>query len=117
MSEQPNDTGSSEPHVTHTDPPVLVTPPAAPAAPQQPAQQPPAQSPAPQQNGPQNGGTDLSGLTQQIAALPEQIVSAIREAVQPPKAPEQPAATPPANGGGHSEPGKPKSFAEWWFGK
>lgn len=100
---------------------------------QPPQQQPPAhQPPAPQQQ-----PLDLSGVMQQLQALPEQISKAVREAVTPPKAPSTRSA--PAQGDGSStqthnngnttnsqqnhgnsgsgttSPGKRKSFADWWF--
>lgn len=110
MSDQPSNPPADQPHVTHTDPPQLVVPAQPPTPASQPQTPPPAQPPAPASNGPQNGAQDLSGLTQQIAALPEQIVSAIREAVQPPKPADTPPAQPPAD-----QPGKKKSFGDWWF--
>lgn len=72
-------------------------------------------APAPQ-NPPSNDAGGNNSLQTSIDALPEKIVNGIREAFQTPK----PEATPPANEPPkeeHPEPGKPRSFADWWIGK
>ena len=66
---------------------------------------------------------DLSGLIDAVNAIPEKVADAVKE--MKPEPPAQPA--PPKEEAKeeakeetktetHSEPGKPKSFADWWFG-
>lgn len=92
--------------------------------------------PTPVQNSsppPRHGGEiDLSSLSNEIAALPERIANAVREAVTPPK-PPKPKAEPKEETKSESDE-KPKedqtkvpgdrehklgssSFGEWWFGR
>ena len=64
---------------------------------------------------------DISSLTTAIAALPEQIVNAVREAITPPKTPTR-TTTPktvdkPATEPSETKPPGHKTFSEWWFGR
>lgn len=111
MSDNP--TGTEQP----SEQPPQTPPQTPPTPPQTPPQTPPAQ-PHPNDDSTRQGGSDgLKALQTEMAALPERIVSAIREATQPPKQPETPAAPQtPKEPAQTQTPGK-KSFAEWWFGK
>lgn len=102
-----------------------------------PAATPPAQPPAQQStqqsagNGPSNQDGPIQRLETAIAAMPEQIANALREAAPkqpqkqtPPPAKQQPSSAQQGSGSQSSGtpatqqavPGKKKSFSEWWFG-
>ncbi len=106
-------------------PVATETPPESPPATSQPSSQPSTnpetQSPAPppSTSSPAPSGTptpatsrnDNGDVIAAINAMPERITNALREALQPAK----PAETPPPATSTPNEPGKPKSFSEWWF--
>lgn len=86
---------------------------------------PPAHSSAPTNTPP--ALPDFSGITTQLAALPEQIAKSVREAIGTPKTPDKPADKPeekaadkptetakPTETVKPTTPGK-KSFRDWWF--
>jgi hypothetical protein len=123
MSTQPE----TAPQQTPTDP----TP--APQAPQNPPPNPQPQSPPPAPQNPDQAARvasdatrnlldarSLTQLREEIQALPERIVNGIREATQPPQSSNSGGApansgTPTGGAANNAQPGKSKSFADWWF--
>lgn len=84
---------------------------------------PPAQPPTQPANPPaQPAQPDLSGLMTALAALPETIAKSVKEAVGTPAKPvkqETPTEQPKQEEkkiAAPAEPGKKKSFSDWWFG-
>lgn len=95
----------SDPNTPPTDPPA--TPPADPPAP--PQNPPPAAPPAPPQPAQPRGGVDVGQqVLEALGAMPEKLVSSLKEAVPTLGQPPAPPAPPP----------KPqrRSFGEWWLG-